>query len=279
MTEQNRGQHSKQAANPTKRLVRDAEEQASEQGDRMSILVAIGTRPEAIKMIPVIRALQQSEDFFPIVISTGQHEELVAELFREAGMRIDATLHASRREAGVVPSLNEMVARIIMGIDRLWAAKSVPEGMRADGRRGPRGAIACIVHGDTSSASAAALAAFNLQIPVIHVEAGLRTSNLMEPFPEEGNRQIISRLAAVHFAPTAANKANLVREGVAFIAIAHNDIGVLVAPLVGSFIQRLVILVERFGEIGHLWRFIQHALETFGHRFQRTGNGVRAGGE
>ncbi len=137
MTEQNRGQHSKQAANPTKRLVRDAEEQASEQGDRMSILVAIGTRPEAIKMIPVIRALQQSEDFFPIVISTGQHEELVAELFREAGMRIDATLHASRREAGVVPSLNEMVARIIMGIDRLWAAKSVPEGMRADGRRGP----------------------------------------------------------------------------------------------------------------------------------------------
>lgn len=240
MTEQNRGQHSKQAANPTKRLVHDAEEQASEQGGRMSILVAIGTRPEAIKMIPVIRALQQSEDFFPIVISTGQHEELVAELFREAGMRIDATLHASRREAGVVPSLNEMVARIIMGIDRLWAAKSVPEGMRADGRRGPRGAIACIVHGDTSSASAAALAAFNLQIPVIHVEAGLRTSNLMEPFPEEGNRQIISRLAAVHFAPTAANKANLVREGVDFdrIVVTGNtsiDMLLLAAGREGDF--------------------------------------------
>ena len=95
MTEQNRGQHSKQAANPTKRLVRDAEEQASEQGDRMSILVAIGTRPEAIKMIPVIRALQQSEDFFPIVISTGQHEELVVELFREAGMRIGIVMSST----------------------------------------------------------------------------------------------------------------------------------------------------------------------------------------
>jgi len=220
MTEQTRGVPARtaapQAANPTKKLVRDAETQARVQGDRMSILVAIGTRPEAIKMIPVVRALQHSDTFFPIVISTGQHEELVADLFREAGMRIDATLHAARREDGRVPSLNEMVARIIVGIDRLWASQSVPEDMRADGHRDPRGAIACMVHGDTSSASAAALAAFNMQLPVIHVEAGLRTSNLMEPFPEEGNRQIISRLAAVHFAPTAANKANLVHEGVDF---------------------------------------------------------------
>lgn len=200
--------------NATTRLVRDAEAQAKTQDNRMSILVAVGTRPEAIKMIPVIRALQESDDFVPIVISTGQHEELVAQLFEKAGVRIDATLHASRRENGVVPSLNEMVARIIVGLDRLWRLQRVPEEMSSSGRRVPRGAIACIVHGDTSSAAAAALAAFNLQLPVIHVEAGLRTANLMEPFPEEGNRQIISRLAAVHFAPTAVNKANLIREGV-----------------------------------------------------------------
>ena len=79
------------------------------------------THLDVYKRQPVIRALQHSDAFYPIVISTGQHEELVAELFREAGMRIDATLHASRREDGVVPSLNEMVARIIVGIDRLWA--------------------------------------------------------------------------------------------------------------------------------------------------------------
>ncbi len=241
MTEQNRGPASPHATNPTKRLVHDAEEQARGQDDRMSILVAIGTRPEAIKMIPVIRALQHSDAFYPIVISTGQHEELVAELFREAGMRIDATLHASRREDGVVPSLNEMVARIIVGIDRLWAAKSVPEDMRADGSRGPRGAIACLVHGDTSSASAAALAAFNLQIPVIHVEAGLRTSNLMEPFPEEGNRQIISRLAAVHFAPTTANKANLVNEGVDFDRIVVTG---------NTSIDMMMLAAEREGDFG-----------------------------
>ena len=202
--------------NATERLVREAEARAKTQEDRLSILVAVGTRPEAIKMIPVIRALQRSREFFPVVISTGQHEELVARLFHEAGVRIDATLHASRRENGVVPTLNEMVARIIVGVDRLWRSETVPDDMSADGRRVSRGAIACLVHGDTSSAAAAALAAFNLQVPVVHVEAGLRTSNLMEPFPEEGNRQVISRLAAVHFAPTAANKANLIREGVDF---------------------------------------------------------------
>ncbi len=228
-------------SNPTRLLVRNAELQAKEQRDRLSILVVIGTRPEAIKMIPVIRALQESEEFCPIVISTGQHEELVAELFREAGMRIDATLHASRREDGVVPTLNEMVARILVGIDRLWNTKSVPEDLRADGQRGPRGAIACLVHGDTSSASAAALAAFNLQIPVVHVEAGLRTSNLMEPFPEEGNRQIISRLAAVHFAPTAANKANLVQEGVD-----HDRIVVTG----NTSIDMLMLAAEREGDFG-----------------------------
>ena len=94
--------------------MREAEARAKTQEDRLSIIVAVGTRPEAIKMIPVIRALQRSSEFFPVVISTGQHEELVARLFHEAGVRIDATLHASRRENGVVPTLNEMVARICL---------------------------------------------------------------------------------------------------------------------------------------------------------------------
>ena len=206
----------KHALSVTDRLVSEAEAQAELQNNRMSILVAVGTRPEAIKMIPVVRALQGSGEFFPVVISTGQHEDLVAELFRDAGLHIDVNLRAARKVEGAAPTLNEMVARIIVGIDELWNQQQIPEGMGADGIRGPRGAIACLVHGDTSSAAAAALASFNLQIPVVHVEAGLRTANLMEPFPEEGNRQIISRLAAVHFAPTSANKANLIREGVDF---------------------------------------------------------------
>mgnify|MGYP001032558940 CR=1 FL=1 len=181
---------------------------------QIRVLVVIGTRPETIKMIPVIRALQQSGVFRPVVIATGQHTDMVESLIAQAGLRLDAMLHAGRREDGRPPSLNELVARVMTGIDRIWREQRVPEAFSADGRRTPEGAAACLVHGDTSSAMAAALAAFNLQIPIVHVEAGLRTSNLSEPFPEEGNRQIISRLASVHFAPTEANRDNLLREGV-----------------------------------------------------------------
>lgn len=182
--------------------------------ERTRVLVVIGTRPEAIKMIPVIRALQDSGTFRPVVISTGQHTDLVDGLIRGVGMRVDANLRASEPVDGVRPTLNEMFARIMVGVDRVWSSRTVPSEYLADGRRGVDGAVACLVHGDTSSAAAAALAAFNLQIPVVHVEAGLRTSNLLSPFPEEGNRQLISRIAALHLAPTTQNKMNLVREGV-----------------------------------------------------------------
>ncbi|GAA1786410.1 non-hydrolyzing UDP-N-acetylglucosamine 2-epimerase [Leucobacter iarius] len=182
------------------------------------VLVIVGTRPEAIKMIPVIRALDDGGRIRPVVISTGQHTEMVRELFEAQGKRIDADLRVAdpvrdpdsgedRR-----PTLNEMVARVITGIDRIWRVQAVPERNRSDGRRGPDGALACLVHGDTSSAAAAALAAFNLQLPVVHVEAGLRTSNLLSPFPEEGNRQLISRIAGLHFAPTGTNRENLLAE-------------------------------------------------------------------
>ena len=184
--------------------------------ERTRVLTIIGTRPEAIKMIPVVRALQDSGRFRPVVIATGQHVELVEELIEHSGLRLDANLRASEVRDGVRPTLNEMFARIMVGIDRLWSSTTLPEEYRADGRREVSGAVACLVHGDTSSAAAAALAAFNLRIPIVHVEAGLRTSNLLAPFPEEGNRQLISRVAALHLAPTTANKLNLVREGVDF---------------------------------------------------------------
>jgi len=183
---------------------------------RTRVLVVIGTRPEAIKMIPVVRALQDSGRFRPVVIATGQHTDLVEDLIHQTGLRIDANLHVSRDVDGRRPSLNEMFARIMVGIDRLWSEPELPEEYRADGRREVSGAVACLVHGDTSSAAAAAIAAFNLRIPIVHVEAGLRTSDLLSPFPEEGNRQLISRIAALHLAPTTANKLNLVREGVDF---------------------------------------------------------------
>lgn len=178
------------------------------------VLVVVGTRPEAIKMIPVIRALEGSGIFRPVVIATGQHTSLMSDLMTATGMMVDANLRVAEEVDGVAPSLNDVVARVISGIDSIWRSQSVPEKLKAMGRRTPEGAVACLVHGDTSSAAAAALAAFNLQLPVVHVEAGLRTSNMLAPFPEEGNRQIISRLAALHLAPTPENQMNLVREGI-----------------------------------------------------------------
>jgi len=182
--------------------------------ERTRVLVVFGTRPEAIKMIPVIRALQDSGKFRPVVVSTGQHTDMVEDLITASGLRLDVNLRSSAPLDDRRPTLNEVVARIIVGIDRVWSSEELPAEYQDHGRRSVHGAKVCLVHGDTSSALAAALAAFNLQIPVVHVEAGLRTSNLLSPFPEEGNRQLISRIAALHLAPTTANKMNLVREGV-----------------------------------------------------------------
>lgn len=185
--------------------------------ERTRVLVVFGTRPEAIKMIPVIRALQDSGKFRAVVVSTGQHTDMVEDLIKASGLRLDVNLRASAPHPdGTRPTLNEVVARIMVGIDKVWSSEELPTEYQDEGRRSVQGAKVCLVHGDTSSALAAALAAFNLQIPVMHVEAGLRTSNLLSPFPEEGNRQLISRIAALHLAPTSQNKMNLVQEGVDF---------------------------------------------------------------
>lgn len=163
------------------------------------VLVLVGTRPEAIKMIPVIRSLRAADDFEPVVVSTGQHASMVGALMREAGIEIAAELRVARHRRGEAPSLNEMCARVLQGLDRLPIVDDC---------------VAVLVHGDTSSAAAGAFAAFNRRLPIVHVEAGLRTYDLNAPFPEEGNRQLISRIAALHLAPTEENRRNLLAEGV-----------------------------------------------------------------
>jgi UDP-N-acetylglucosamine 2-epimerase (non-hydrolysing) len=234
------------------------------------VLVVIGTRPEAIKMIPVIRALQDSGTFRPVVISTGQHTDLVDVHIHSVGMRVDANLHASDPVDGVRPTLNVMFSRVMVGIDRVWSSRTVPSEYLADGRRGVDGAVACLVHGDTSSAAAAALASFNLQIPVIHVEAGLRTSNLLSPFPEEGNRQLISRIAALHLAPTTDNKMNLVREGVDYDRIVVTG---------NTSIDMLHWAVEQHGGFGAGLDALEHDAEhplvlVTAHRRENWGEGL-----
>lgn len=178
------------------------------------VLIVIGTRPEAIKLLPLILAFQKSKKIKAVVVSSGQHSDMVREVLGLAGIEPDVDLGAA------VPgnTLNELFASVMTKFEQyIYETYGTPPDENE--KLSPRPLsfpVACIVHGDTSTAAAAALAAFHMRIPIAHVEAGLRTSDTLSPFPEEANRQLVSRLAAFHFAPTFKNKGNLVREGVPF---------------------------------------------------------------
>jgi UDP-N-acetylglucosamine 2-epimerase (non-hydrolysing) len=181
---------------------------------KVSVLVVVGTRPEAIKLIPIILALRDSKRFRPIVVTTGQHDLMVREVFKLAGVWADVNLWIGDTRA----RLNERVASVMLRFEDFfgqWFHEVAPAEATMDDVRAGRFPAAVLVHGDTSSAFGAALASFHLGIPVVHVEAGLRagTGN-MTPFPEELNRRLIARIATLHLAPTATNQENLVRENV-----------------------------------------------------------------
>ncbi len=159
------------------------------------VVVIVGTRPEAIKMAPVVRALRRAAGVGAVLLSTGQHRELLDSALAPFGLAPDHELAVMAE--GQSP--NDVIARVA---DRL------PPLLE---RLAP---AAVLVQGDTTTVLAAALAAFHLGIPVGHVEAGLRTYDLANPFPEEANRQLTDRLARWCFAPTARAADNLRREGI-----------------------------------------------------------------
>ncbi|WP_281211680.1 non-hydrolyzing UDP-N-acetylglucosamine 2-epimerase [Pseudomonas fulva] len=166
----------------------------------MKILTVFGTRPEAIKMAPLALALANDERFDAKVCVTGQHREMldqVLELFR-----IEPEFDLNIMKPG--QDLTDISTSILQGM------KKVFQDFRPD---------MVLVHGDTATTFAATLAAYYNQIPVGHVEAGLRTGNLYSPWPEEGNRKLTGVLAKKHFAPTAESRENLLREGIAEDAI------------------------------------------------------------
>lgn len=166
----------------------------------------VGTRPEAIKIFPIILAMQSDPRFDPIVISSGQHPQMCDEMLALAGITPDVTL-ALERQTG---SINELVTQI------MGQLAAVFEGLIA--QYNPPGSAprlpATFVHGDTSTALAGALASTFAGVPVIHVEAGLRTYDNYGPFPEELNRQLIARTAVLSIAPTGPSEGNLIREAI-----------------------------------------------------------------
>ncbi len=181
-------------------------------------LIVVGTRPEAIKVLPVILALRDSESIRPVVVSTGQHEDLVNDVLRLAGVEPDVDLAVARPEQ----TLNGVTYRVVRAIEDLL--KELRGGV-AERRGRPRlqGAVEggegafpgfTLVHGDTTSAMAAGLASANARLPVFHLEAGLRSNNMLMPFPEELNRRVLTTLSSFHIAPTLDNKESLIREGI-----------------------------------------------------------------
>lgn len=159
------------------------------------ILIIIGTRPEAIKMIPLIIELKKRDNFKVTICNTGQHKEM-----------IDQALESF----SIVPDINLSVMSINQGLEDLTSSLLTKVGNLLNDIQPDL----VLVHGDTTTAFAASLASFYKQIPVGHIEAGLRTYNVYSPFPEEFNRRAISLIAKYNFAPTQTSKYNLIHEGV-----------------------------------------------------------------
>ena len=160
------------------------------------VMLVFGTRPEAIKMAPLVKEFQKHpEQFETIVCVTGQHREMLDQVLHLFEIKPDYDLNIMKQGQ----DLYDVTARVLVGM------RDVLKEAQPD---------VVLVHGDTTTSTAAALAAFYQQIPVGHVEAGLRTHNIYSPWPEEMNRQITGRIAAYNFAPTPLSKQNLLREAI-----------------------------------------------------------------
>ena len=162
---------------------------------KKKIMIVFGTRPEAIKMCPLVNELEsRPEEFETVVCTTGQHREMLDQVLRVFGVEPDYDLHVMRPGQTLFDITSDVLLKI----------RSVLEAERPD---------VVLVHGDTTTSFAAALAAFYLQIPVGHVEAGLRTHDLCSPWPEEFNRQAVDVISRWYFAPTETSRGNLLDEG------------------------------------------------------------------
>lgn len=160
---------------------------------RPTIMTVYGTRPEAIKVAPVVSALQADDRFHSVVVSTGQHREMLQQVNQRFGIEPNHDLMLMQPGQ----SLNQIVSRAVAGLDKIIEAET-PDVI--------------IAQGDTSTAMGAALAGFHRGVAVVHLEAGLRTGNISSPFPEEANRKIIGQVASLHLAPTQESRENLRRE-------------------------------------------------------------------
>lgn len=230
----------------------------------MRVLSVFGTRPEAIKMAPVVNGLTQDPRFESLVCVTAQHREMLDQVTELFGIRADYDLDVMRPGQ----DLYGVTSEILQGLKQVLA-EAQPDIV--------------LVHGDTATTLSATIAAYYAQIPVGHVEAGLRTGNLYSPWPEEGNRRVTGALAALHFAPTDNSRDSLLRENIpdARIVVTGNTV-----------IDALLNVVERIEkdpkisqEISSRFDFLNpanrivlvtgHRRESFGGGFERICRALR----
>ena len=211
-------------------------------------MLVFGTRPEAIKMAPLVKEFQKRpESFKTIVCVTGQHRQMLDQVLQLFEITPDYDLNIMKQGQ----DLYDVTARVLTGM------RDVLKEAQPD---------VVLVHGDTTTSTAAALAAFYMQIPVGHVEAGLRTHNIYSPWPEEMNRQITGRIATYNFAPTPLSKANLLREAVTEESITVTG---------NTVIDALYWVVNKIKEDKALNSELQTLLAQAGYDVNRLSNGKK----
>ena len=212
------------------------------------IMLVFGTRPEAIKMAPLVKEFQKHPDRFEtLVCVTGQHREMLDQVLRIFEITPDYDLNIMKQGQ----DLYDVTARVLTGM------RDVLKETQPD---------AVLVHGDTTTSTAAALAAFYQQIPVGHVEAGLRTHKIYSPWPEEMNRQITGRIATFHFAPTPLSRQNLLSEGIKEeqIVVTGNTV-----------IDALYMVVDKIKNNATLTAELQNVLQQAGYDVTRLSGGKK----
>lgn len=212
------------------------------------VLLVFGTRPEAIKMAPLVKELQkQKERIETVVCVTGQHREMLDQVLVIFDIKPDYDLNIMKRGQ----DLYDVTARVLTGM------REVLKEIKPD---------IVLVHGDTTTSTAAALAAFYQQIPVGHVEAGLRTHNIYSPWPEEMNRLLTGRLATYHFSPTPLSRNNLIKESI-------NDRNIIVTG--NTVIDALYWVVDKIKNNKELDNELESVLSKAGYDVNRLDNGKK----
>lgn len=213
-----------------------------------TILLVFGTRPEAIKMAPLVKKLQtMPEQFRTVVCVTGQHRQMLDQVLQLFDITPDYDLNIMQPNQ----DLYDITSRILLGM------RNVLKEVQPD---------IVLVHGDTTTSTASAMAAFYQQIPIGHVEAGLRTGNIYSPWPEEMNRLITGRIACVHFSPTPLSRENLLKENV-------DDKKIVVTG--NTVIDALQMVVERLKRDEQLAGEVKNKVLSMGYDVDRLNEGRR----